>query len=249
MTAVLRREERDGALWLSLSRPPLNVLDFDLLARLDDALAGLERRHDLHAIVLRSDLQGCFSAGVDVAAHARAQAPAMLHAFHGLLRRIEALPQVSVAAVAGTCLGGGCELAMFCDFVYATPGARFAQPEIDVGCFPPVAALLLPDLIGRAAAECVLTGASLAADEAARLGLVTRLVEDADLAAQACVERLSRRSPAVLALARRALRGERFSERLAQLERLYVEQLLPLADAEEGVRAFLEKRAPRWSGA
>lgn len=247
MASPLRREECDGALWLSLARPPVNVLDLDLLAQLTQALAGLEQRPDLVAVVLRSDLPGCFSAGVDVAAHARAMAPTMLRGFHGLLRRLDEIPQVSIAAVAGACLGGGCELAAFCDFVYATPGARFAQPEIDVGCFPPVATLLLPALVGRAAAECVLTGASLEAGEAARLGLITRLVDDADTEARACVERLARRSSAVLAVARRALRGERFFERLAELERLYVERLLPLSDAEEGVRAFVEKRAPRWS--
>ncbi len=246
--STLRREEHGGALWLSLARPPVNVLDFDLLAGLTRALDGLEQRRDLIAVVLRSDLPNGFSAGVDVAAHARTQAPAMLRAFHGLLRRLDALPQVSIAAVAGACLGGGCELAMFCDFVYATPQARFAQPEIDVGCFAPVATLLLPRLIGRAAVDCLLTGASLTAQDATRLGLVTALVDDADGAARDCVERLARRSPAVLALARRALRGAWFFEELERVERLYLEQLLPLEDAEEGVRAFLEKRPPAWSG-
>ena len=176
----------------------------------------------------------------------------MLAAFHGLLRRIDALPQAAIAAVDGRCLGGGCELAARCDVVLASPRARFGQPEIDLGCFPPAAAVLLPRLVGRAAFELVLGGAPLSAAEAARIGLVTRVVRDLASETRAWVERLAAKSGASLALARRALRDGGFGmldEALARSEALYRERLLRTDDAEEGVRAFLEKRKPKWQDA
>ena len=134
-------------------------------------LAPLAGRRDLKAIVFRSAIPGTFSAGVDVRDHTRERVAAMLEAFHGVFRRLHALPQATVAAVDGTCLGGGCELAAFCDVVLATPRSVFGQPEIDVGCFPPLAAVMLPRVAPRAAAELILTGAPIAASEAARVGL------------------------------------------------------------------------------
>jgi len=249
--AVERREEA-GALWVRLKRPPLNVLDVGLIQALDTVLLELAQRRDLKVLVLESALDGVFSAGVDVAAHARERAAQMLEAFHGLLRRIDALPQVALAAVDGSCLGGGCELAASCDVVLATPRARFGQPEIDLGCFPPAAAVLLPRLVGRAAFELVLGGAPISAAEAARIGLVTRVVRDLAGETRAWVDRLAAKSGASLALARRALRDGGFGvfgEALAGAEALYRERLLATHDAEEGVRAFLEKRKPKWQDA
>jgi cyclohexa-1,5-dienecarbonyl-CoA hydratase len=242
-------DEQGAALRIRLHRPPVNVLDIATIQALDEALQPLANRRDLKVLVLTSGLPGVFSAGVDVAAHSRDRAPAMLAAFHGLLRRVDALPQVALAAVDGACLGGACELAASCDFVFATPRARFGLPEIDVGCFPPAAAALLPRLLGRAAAELILTGEPVSASEAARLGLATRVVQDLEAETEALVARLSRKSGAVLAVARRALReGGRGShaEALQRAERLYLERLLATHDVEEGVRAFLEKRTPAW---
>lgn len=241
--------ERGGALRIRLARPPVNVLDIATIRSLDEALRPLSARRDLKVVVLGSALPGIFSAGVEVAEHARELAPAMLAAFHGLLRTIDALPQVALAAVDGPCLGGACELAAWCDFVIAAPGARFALPEIDVGCFPPAAAALLPRRIGRAAAELILTGQPVSAAEAARLGLVTRVAEDLDAECEAWIARLAAKSGAVLGLARRAVRDGSdgtLAEALERAERLYLERLLPTHDAEEGVRAFLQKRAPAW---
>jgi cyclohexa-1,5-dienecarbonyl-CoA hydratase len=246
------RREAGGALWIRLKRPPVNVLDLDSIRALDAALQPLAARRDLKVLVLESALDGVFSAGVDVAAHARDRAPEMLSTFHGLLRTIDALPQVALAAVDGACLGGGCELAASCDVVLATPRARFGQPEIDVGCFPPAAAVLLPRLVGRAAFELVLGGAPIPAAEAARIGLVTREVRDLPGATRAWVERMAVKSGTSLALARRALRVGGFGvfgEALSRAENLYNERLLPTHDAQEGVDAFLEKRTPRWRDA
>jgi cyclohexa-1,5-dienecarbonyl-CoA hydratase len=174
----------------------------------------------------------------------------MLEAFHEVFRLLDALPQATLAAVDGVCLGGGCELALFCDIVLATARSQFGQPEIDVGCFPPLAAVVLPRLAPRAAAELVLGGAPIAAGEAARLGLINRVVSDLDHEVDRCVAQLAAKSASVLALARKALRqaeGRPWSEALQRAEEIYRRELLATADAEEGVRAFLEKRKPRWS--
>jgi cyclohexa-1,5-dienecarbonyl-CoA hydratase len=242
--------ERSGAFWVTLNRPPVNVLDISTIRALGRALDPLPGRRDLKAVVFRSGILGTFSAGVAIQDHARERASEMLEAFHAVFRAIDRLPQATVAAVDGRCLGGGCELAAFCDFVLATPRSVFGQPEIDVGCFPPVAAALLPRIIGRAAFDLILTGRPLSAEEAARVGLISRVVADLEPEVEDLVANLSGKSAAVLALARRALREGghgSFADALSRTETLYRDELLPTEDIEEGVRAFLEKRKPRWS--
>jgi len=249
VTPAVTVEEHAPALWLGLERPPLNVLDLAAIRELHLALAQLPARRDLKLVVLASRVAGCFSAGVDVADHAPARAGEMLDAFHSVFRLLDAAPQATLAAVDGHCLGGGCELATFCDIVLATPRARFGFPEIDLGCFPPVAAAWLPRVIGRRAFDLLLTGRTLDAAEAARVGLATEVVEDLEAAVSRTAALLGSKSGLALATARRALREGRdfgFSEALARSEALYRSELLPSHDAQEGVRAFLEKRPPRW---
>jgi cyclohexa-1,5-dienecarbonyl-CoA hydratase len=246
---AVRFEDRDGARWITLDRPPVNVLDMATIESLDAALASLPDRPDLKAVVLRSAIPRTFSAGVDVRDHTRDRVSGMLAAFHGVFRRLDALPQATVAAVDGTCLGGGCELVTFCDVALATARSVFGQPEIDVGCFPPLAATWLPRVAPRAAAELILTGAPIGAADAARVGLISRVVEDLESETRRVVRLLSGKSAAVLKLARRALRegaGGPFHLALVRVEALYREDLLATDDMEEGVQAFLEKRAPRW---
>jgi len=243
-------EERDSALWITLLRPPLNVLDIPMIRVLYDTVRPLKKRRDLKVLVLRSGVPGTFSAGVDIRDHTRDRVSEMLESFHAVFRLLDDLPQITLAAVDGRCLGGGCELAAFCDILLATPASAFGQPEIDVGCFPPVAAALLPRIVGRAAFEIVLTGEAVTAAEAARVGLVTRVVDDLAGETASYVARLAGKSGAVLALARKALRqGGRgsFAKALSRMERIYRKELLATGDVEEGVRAFLEKRPPRWT--
>jgi cyclohexa-1,5-dienecarbonyl-CoA hydratase len=247
---TVKVEDADGARWITLDRPPVNVLDLPTIAAIGAALDSLDERRDIKAIVFRSAVPGTFSAGVEVRDHLPARVGDMLETFHGVFRRLDTLPQATVAAVDGTCLGGGCELAASCDIVLATARSVLGQPEIDVGCFPPVASVLLPRLAGRAAAEIVLTGAPLSAAAAARIGLVSRVVDDLDAETRRVVALLAGKSAAVLALARRALREGAtgtFADALARVEALYRNQLMATHDAEEGVRAFLEKRPPRWT--
>jgi cyclohexa-1,5-dienecarbonyl-CoA hydratase len=243
-------EERAGALWLTLRRPPLNVLDIDTLREMRRALRELPTRRDLKVVVLRSGLAGTFSAGTDVRDHRRERVGRMLGAFHRLVVFLDQIPQVTLAAVDGRALGGGCELALCCDVVLATPSSSFALPEIDLGCFPPVAAVALPRLAGRFATEMILLGQPVSADEAQRCGIVSRVVDDVDGATAEWVSRITARSGSVLSLARRAVRqGPRgsFAKALARTERLYVEELTRTRDSQEGVEAFLEKRRPQWT--
>jgi cyclohexa-1,5-dienecarbonyl-CoA hydratase len=243
-------DERDGASWLTLRRPPVNVLDVATVREMRRALKDLPTRHDLKVLVIRSGLPGTFSAGTDVSDHRRERVGQMLGAFHRLIVFLDQIPQATLAAVDGRCLGGGCELALSCDVVLATPRASFALPEIDLGCFPPVAAVTLPRLAGRTAHEMVLLGEPLSAEEALSRGLVNRVVEDVAAATADWVSRLAAKSGSALALARRALRqGARGSlaKALARTERTYVEELTRTRDSEEGIAAFLEKRRPRWT--
>jgi cyclohexa-1,5-dienecarbonyl-CoA hydratase len=187
-------EDKGGARWITLQRPPLNVLDLPTIRALREAVRPRARRRDLKVLVLRSAIPGTFSAGVDVRDHGKDRVSDMLEAFHAVFRLLDGVPQATVAAVDGRCLGGGLELAAFCDVLLATPRSVFGQPEIDVGCFPPVGAVLLPRIVGRAAIEMVLTGAPVSAEEAARMGLVSRVVDDLQGETAACVDRLTARS-------------------------------------------------------
>ncbi len=250
MSVTRRREGRVATLWLD--RPPLNILDLAMLAELDSALAGLAADGELQLLVLCGAGERAFSAGVAVEDHAPETIGEMLSRFHSALWRLLRFPVPTVAAIHGHCLGGGMELAACCALRLAEAGARFGQPEIALGCFPPFAAALYPALLGRAAAcDLLLTGRTIDAREAQRLGFVSRLLPAGELEAgvQALVEEITSASAAVTRIATRALRAgaEAPLERaVAECERLYREELAATADMAEGLAAFLEKRQPRW---
>jgi len=238
--------------WVTFDRPPLNVLDIPMMRALGRALTRLTAECDF--IVFQGAGPKGFSAGAEVREHTPDRVADMLAAFHGIFRQLGRANCLTIAAVHGHCLGGGMELATFCDFVLATASAQFAQPEIKLGCFPPVALVILPRLVGlRAALDLILTGRAISAREAHELGLVTRVVAD-DALAQAVdtlLGDLRGLSPAVLRMSRRALRGQQqdeFEQQLAAVEQLYLGELMKTEDAQEGIRAFLEKRVPAWRG-
>lgn len=237
---------------LTLERPPLNVLDLATLADLGRAVESLAGDSGLQVLVVRGAGERAFSAGVSVQDHTRDRIAAMLERFHGALVVLRELPAVTLAAVRGHCLGGGMELAAACDLVLAEEGARFGQPEVRLGCFPPFAAALLPARLGPGRTlELLATGRTLAAEEAYRLGLVTHLAPAGELEARLdeLVADLTAASTPVLHLIKRAVRaGDHlgFPRALAETERLYTEELTVTEDMEEGLAAFLEKREPRW---
>src|SRR5260370_30653830 len=238
--------------WVTLDRPPLNVLDVPMMKSLSRALARLVTECDF--LVFQGAGAKGFSAGAEVRDHASDRVAGMLAAFHDIFRQLVRADCLTLAAVHGYCLGGGMELATFCDFVIAAESTQFGQPEIKLGCFPPVAMVTLPQLIGmRAAADLILTGNQIGAAEACPLGLVTRLVPHAELPAAVdnLLGELRSLSPSALHLTRKTLGRIHFADfpkQLEEVERVYLSELMQSHDAREGILAFLEKRAPIWKG-
>lgn len=249
-TIQLRIENR--AAWITLDRPPLNVLDIPMMESLDAVLESALPKSDF--VIFHGAGAKAFCAGADAADHTPERVEKMLRAFHAVFRRLVAADCVTIAAVQGYCLGGGMELATFCDFVFATESAQFGQPEIKLGCFPPVALVTLARLIGmQAAAHLILTGHQISATEALRLGLVTRVVPDNDLSAavETLLGELRAHSPSVLHFTRKTLsrlHSGDFLKQLEEVERVYLSELMQLNDSQEGIRAFIEKRKPVWKG-
>ncbi len=248
----LRLAVTDRVARVTLARPPLNVIDLATARALTATLDALGRRDDLTVVVLAAEGRA-FCAGVDVGDHLPERAADMLAAFHAACERLYALRCPVVAAVHGPALGGGCELTLVCDLVLASTDASFALPEIRLGVFPPLAAAALSARMSSdVAADLVLTGRTLGASEAHTRGLATRLA--APEAFQAALEQLvgdlRALSPASVRVAKQALRLARPAidfAAVARAERLYLEELLRAPDALEGLRAFMEKRAPKWT--
>ena len=246
------RSRWDGAVArVTLVRPPLNVLTIPMMDDLNAALDEAAGRSALKAVLIEAEGKA-FSAGVDVEDHMGDRAKPMLEAFHGIFRRLHALDCPTVSAVQGAALGGGAELATFCDLVVASESATIGQPEIRVGVFPPIAALHYPVRVGRPRAlQLLLSGQVIGAAEALRIGLVDRVAPPEKLAetVEAELARFTAQSAAVLRLTKRAVReaaGESFELALSRLEDHYQLELMATEDAHEGLKAFAEKRPPVW---
>src|SRR2546430_199495 len=235
-TIQLRLEDRTA--WITLDRPPLNILDISTMQALDAVLERALSKCDF--MIFQGAGPQAFSAGAEIADHTPEHVGKMLRAFHAIFRRLSKADCVKIAAVHGHCLGGGMELATFCDFVLATESAQFGQPEIKLGCFPPVAMVTLPHLIGmRATADLILTGRQINAAEAQRLGLITRVVSDSELrhAVSGLLEELHTLSPSVLQLTRKTLwnlHSAEFAEQLEEVQRVYLSVLMKMQDAQDG---------------
>jgi cyclohexa-1,5-dienecarbonyl-CoA hydratase len=244
-------EDRVGR--VKFARPPLNVFHIEMMREIGDAVERVTGEREVVAIVFEAaEGTRAFSAGVAVEEHVAETIYQMLEAFHHIFRALEAAAKPALAVVDGAALGGGCELVAACDIVIASERARFGQPEIKLGVFPPVAAILLPRVIGeKRARELILTGELIDAPEALRLGLVNYGVNSAQLEQklQEILNRLRELSAPALEATRRALdagRGQSFDETLRRVENLYLNELMKTEDAREGVRAFMEKRKPSW---
>lgn len=239
---------------ITLNHPPLNVIDIPLMEELASALAEIRTQPQTSVVILRG-AGACFSAGVDVAAHAPEKVTAMLDKFHTVVHSLVSTEKVTIAAVHGHCLGGGAELAMVCDLVYTTEDAQWGFPEIRLGCFPPVAATALSVMVGhKRATELILTGRTISGREAAATGLANETAVSLDQLAQRVndtARRFMELSPMSLSLAKKAIYvwdASHFDKGLARAEKIYLSELMKTDDAQEGIRAFLEKREPRWMG-
>ena len=249
---ILTQSER-GVARIVLSHAPVNVIDMPMMDELGQELAAIESDQSISVLAF-SGAGKAFSAGVDVAAHTPDKVAEMLTKFHGVIRAIVASRKITIAAVHGSCLGGGAELALVCDFVYTTDSASWGFPEIKLGCYPPVAATALSAVVGQKwASDLILSGRTIDGREAAAIGLANRAVpsEQLDAAVEECFHHLSKLSPAALAVAKKAIYAWdaiHFDKGLARAEKIYFEELMKTEDAQEGVLAFLQKREPEWKG-
>ena len=238
---------------ITLTNPPLNVIDFQMMDELSEALSQIERQKQVSMILLDGS-ERAFSAGVDVAVHTPELIRTMFEKFHGLIMQIVKLPKITIAEVQGACLGGGAELAMVCDMCFTTPDAKWGFPEISLGCYPPVACTALAALVGeKRAADLIFTGRAFSGQEAAAWGLATEALEGEELqnAIQSRLDHLFKLSPASLAHAKKAFYAWdsiHLDKGLARAEKIYVEELMKTEDAQEGVRTWIEKRKPVWKG-
>ena len=235
-----------------LERPPLNVVDLAAAHELVAAFERAQRERGLSAVVLAARGRA-FCAGVDVRDHLPDRGAEMIRTFDRACTLLLEIEVPVVAVVQGAALGGGAELALVCDLVWAAEGATFGFPEIKLGVFPPVAAACLAGVISaQRAAELVLTGRVIPATEAERFGLVNRVVPAAGLeaAVEALVGELAALSPEALRVAKRALRLGRArpdTRTIEAAEKIYLEERLNAPDAIEGLTSFIEKRAPKWT--
>ncbi len=247
----IRFEVAEGVARITLDRAPANVLSVDMMEDINVALESLEYQREVKLIVLAATGK-YFSAGFELTEHLGDRGYLMLEGFRRVFENLIKVDKPTLAIVGGAALGAGSILAASCDLVLAGASAKFGHPEIRAGVFNTVAVVMLPRLLGRRKAfELLLGGASVTANDAERLGLVSRVVPDERLEAEAAVmvSRFQELSAPVLQLTRRAIVGAfdmPFGDALRFSEDVYLNQLMATDDAEEGLRAIMAKRKPAW---
>jgi cyclohexa-1,5-dienecarbonyl-CoA hydratase len=236
---------------MTLSRPEHNLLNEAMLREIADGVSFAGDRADVKLIVLDSACK-IFCGGIDIGEYTSQRVFQMLDAFHAAFSGMLEVGKPVICVVNGPAIGGGAELAAFGDLVIATPKARFAQPEISIGVFPPLASTILPFLVGpKRALEIVLTGEPISAERALELGLVNRLVPEAKLqeTVNELIGRISAHSGPVLTMAKKAILGGMglsLRDGLKNSMNIFLNELYRLEDSQEGLRALVEKRKPNW---
>ncbi|GIN95168.1 putative enoyl-CoA hydratase echA8 [Siminovitchia terrae] len=242
----------DRVAYLTLKRPPINILNIQMMVEISNALLSIREEKDLHALVIRAEGKA-FSAGASVEDHMGDKAEPMLHAFHKMFHLLIEIPCPTIAVVEGAALGGGCELATFCDIVYATEKAKFRQPEINLGLFPPVSVVAFPWITGlNRTMELLLTGETIDVQKAYEWGFVNRVVPSRELeeVLSELLQKLKSKSALALSLTRKTIRealSVHFAEAIGKVEQVYFRDLIPSKDAQEGLSSFIEKREPVWT--
>ena len=237
---------------LTLNRPSQNVMNLEMMTEMATAIEELQTRHDVGLIVIDSACKGFFSAGVGAEGYTSSMVFQMMDTFHRIFEVIVEVSKPVLAVVNGVASAGGCELAAFADMVIATENAKFVQPEIKLGVFPPLGAVVYPRVLGpKRAMELLLTGEALNAQEALKIGLVNRVVPESKLkeTVDNLVERISSQSGPVLSLTKQVIFEGTwlpFEQALKKAQDIYLNELFRLEDAQEGLRALLEKRKPVW---
>ncbi len=240
-----------GVARMTLNRPDHNLLNEEMLRELSDGIAFVGQREDVKLIVLDSACK-VFCGGIDIGEYTSQRVFQMIDAFHSVFSGILEIAKPVLSVVNGPAIGGGAELAAFGDLVVATPRARFAQPEITIGVFPPLASTILPFLVGpKLALELVLLGEPVTAERALELGLVNRLVPENQLekTVNELIDRVTAHSGPVLSMAKKAILGGMglsLRDGLRNSMDIFLNELYRLEDAQEGLRALVEKRKPNW---
>jgi len=234
---------------ITLNHAPYNVLTVPLMTELAVAIESLNGHGDIKAILLDSS-QKTFSAGIGLEDSKSERVFQTLDAFNRVFQAIRDISKPLLVVVNGPAIGAGCELVAFGDMVIATPKAKFAQPEVKLGIFPPFASVMLPQMIGpKKTYEMILTGEALSAEEALALGFVNKVVPEAELqqAVAAVLGRIGEFSGPVLEMTKKVISCSMgLAEAMKLSQNIYLNELMNLEDVQEGLRAVLEKRKPVW---
>jgi cyclohexa-1,5-dienecarbonyl-CoA hydratase len=236
---------------MTLSRPEHNLLNEAFLRELSDGITLAGQNPEVKLVVLDSACK-VFCGGIDIGEYTSERVFQMLDAFHAAFSGMLDVGKPVICVVNGPAIGGGAELAAFGDLVIATPKARFAQPEISIGVFPPLASTILPFLVGpKRALEIILTGEAITAERALELGLINRLVPEAKLeqTVSEVIDRIAAHSGPVLTMAKKAILGGMglsLRDGLKNSMNIFLNELYRLEDSQEGLRALVEKRKPNW---
>jgi len=244
-------EIADAIARLTMSHPPHNVLTVPMMKEMAEAIESLNGRTDVKAILLQSSQQA-FSAGISLEDSRPDRVFQTLDAFTRVFQAMVDISKPVVVVVNGPAIGAGSELVGFGDVVIATPKAKFAQPEVKLGVFPPFAAVMLPQIIGQKKTyELILTGEALTAEEALRFGFVNKVIPEPELQAYVdnVLARISEFSGPVLEVTKRVIGnsiGQPLKQAMKTSQDLYLNELMSLEDVQEGLRAVIEKRKPVW---
>ncbi|MDD3653218.1 MAG: enoyl-CoA hydratase/isomerase family protein [Desulfotomaculaceae bacterium] len=248
----VRIKNEGGIISITLDRPPLNVLTITMMEELIQAFKWAQQ--EAGQLILLDAAGKAFSAGVDVADHTADKVESMIDVFDRLFMTMFETEKPIVCAVNGAALGGGCELPIFCDIVVASEKAKFGQPEIAVGVFPPIACYMLPKLLSwPRAMELLLSGEVIGASKAEQIGLANVVLPAENFAegVKNYLEKFLDKSPVVLAMTKKAaLSGlnKGFAEGIKEIDHIYLKELMITEDAKEGLASFMEKRKPVWQG-
>jgi len=238
--------------FLTINRPPLNILNISVMEEINDVLSSLVNNKEVKVLTITGSGDKAFSAGVDIADHTADKVEKMLQVFHAIFRNLSKLDQVTVAALKGLTLGGGCEIALFCDLIIAADNLKIGQPEIKLSVFPPVALLIMPRLVGlKKASEFLLTGKIIDATEAKQIGLINKVspLASFDSELESFLQPFTELSLVGLKYSKKGINlglETNFLEGLERIEKIYLEELMTSEDAQEGLKAFMEKRKPLW---
>jgi cyclohexa-1,5-dienecarbonyl-CoA hydratase len=247
----IKTVEHNEVATLVLNRPPLNVMNIAMMQEINAGLEMLRANPRTKVLIIKAEGKA-FSAGVDIADHTADKVDGMMKEFHRTFELLHSFKIPSIAVIDGAALGGGCELAIYCDLVIASERAKFGQPEIKVGVFPPIAAAMFPRLVGRnRTLELLMGGETISATEAERIGLINRVfpVEGFEKHVDAFLSKFTAQSKIILELTKRAVDTGLYRpcmEAITRAEDLYMNEMMKTEDANEGLQAFMEKRQPVW---